>query len=122
MSIDKVIVPETVGDSKGEIVRKDGKVIKYEHGNVVNVYLFHETDEGGTERAMELTVPVPLTRARCINAAEMAAYGLRDAMDVASLASSLARKARTGEDAEEVAEHDAFMASVKEELTRIGIG
>ena len=121
MNVNKVIVPEGVGDTTGEIFRKDGKVVRYEHGNMANVYLFHETDEEGTQRAFEIVMPLPMTRAKCINAAEMAAYGLQDAMDVAAFASSLSRKERTGEDLEEVREHDDFIAQVKVELTALGI-
>jgi hypothetical protein len=87
---------------------------------VVNVYLFHEQD-GDNVRAMELTVTAPMTRAKCINAAEMNAYGLTDAMDVASFASSLSRKERIGEDLHEVHEHDQFIHDVKVELTTLGI-
>lgn len=120
MNINKVIVPNTIGDGAGKLNYRDGKLVSYEHGSVVNVYLFHEED-GDNVRAMELTVHAPMTRAKCINAAEMAAYGLMNAMDVASFASSLSRKERTGEDMDEVREHDEFIASVKVELTNIGI-
>lgn len=120
MIIDKVIVPEHTGDGNGKIYRKDGKVVRYEHGSKVNVYLFHEEGEDGT-RAFELTMAAPMTRAKCINAAEMAAYGLIDAMDVAAFASSLSRKERTGEDLEEVREHDQFIHDVKQELSSLGI-
>ncbi len=120
MIIDKVIVPEHTGDGNGKIYRKDGKVVRYEHGSKVNVYLFHEDGEDGT-RAFELTMTAPMTRAKCINAAEMAAYGLIDAMDVAAFASSLSRKERTGEDLEEVRDHDQFIHDVKQELSSLGI-
>ena len=120
MIIDKVIVPEHTGDGNGKIYRKDGKVVRYEHGSKVNVYLFHEDGEDGT-RAFELTMTAPMTRAKCINAAEMAAYGLIDAMDVAAFASSLSRKERTGEDLDEVREHDQFIHDVKQELSSLGI-
>ena len=120
MIIDKVIVPEHTGDGNGKIYRKDGKVVRYEHGSKVNVYLFHEDGEDGT-RAFELSMTAPMTRAKCINAAEMAAYGLIDAMDVAAFASSLSRKERTGEDLDEVREHDQFIHDVKQELSSLGI-
>lgn len=120
MIINKVIVPESIGDGVGQLIYKDGKLVSYEHGSVVNVYLFHDQD-GENVRAMELTMSMPMTRAKCINAAEMAAYGLQNAMDVAAFASSLSRKERTKEDLEEVAEHDEFIASVKNELTNLGI-
>ena len=120
MIIDKVIVPEHTGDGNGKIYRKDGKVVRYEHGSKVNVYLFHEDGEDGT-RAFELTMTAPMTRAKCINAAEMAAYGLQNAMEVAAFASSLSRKERTGEDLDEVREHDDFIHDVKQELSSLGI-
>ena len=121
MIINKVIVPESVGDGVGKLnYNKDGLLVSYEHGSAVNVYLFHETD-GEVVRAMELTMTAPMTRDKCINAAEMAVYGLRDAMDVAAFASALARKSRTREDVEEVTEHDDFIAQVKAELYKVGI-
>lgn len=120
MIINKVIVPKSTGDGQGRLNYHDGKLVSYEHGSVVNVYLFHEQD-GEDVRAMELTMTAPMTRAKCINAAEMAAYDLRDAMDVAAFASSLSRKQRTGEDISEVTEHDEFIASVKNELSNLGV-
>lgn len=121
MMINKVIVPSTTGDGVGSLHYMDGKLVSYEHGSVVNVYLFHE-DDGENQRAFELTVDVPLTYDKCVNAAEMAAYGLRTAMDVASFNASLARKQRIGEDIEEVQEHDRFIGEVKQELTFLGLG
>jgi len=67
-----------------------------------------------------MNVPKPVTRAKAINAAEMAAYGLKDAMDVASFNASLARKERMQE-MEEPEEHDNLISWVKNELTAIGI-
>lgn len=121
MMINKVIVPSTTGDGVGSLHYMDGKLVSYEHGSVVNVYLFHE-DDGENQRAFELTVDVPLTYDKCVNAAEMAAYGLRTAVDVASFNASLARKQRIGEDIEEVQEHDRFIGEVKQELTFLGLG
>lgn len=120
MTINKVIVPTSTGDGQGRLNYHDGKLVSYEHGSVVNVYLFHEQD-GEDVRAMEVTMTAPMTRAKCINAAEMAAYGLQNAMDVAAFASSLSRKERTGEDLEEVREHDQFIHDVKQELSSLGI-
>lgn len=120
MNINKVIVPNTIGDGVGRLFFNDGKLVWYEHGSVVNVYLFHEQD-GEDVRAMELTMAVPLTYDKCLNAAEMAAYDLTTAMDVASFTASLARKERIGEDLEEVMEHDAFIREVKNELARLGL-
>lgn len=120
MTINKVIVPTSTGDGQGRLNYHDGKLVSYEHGSVVNVYLFHEQD-GEDVRAMEVTMTAPMTRAKCINAAEMAAYGLQDTMDVASFNASLSRKARCAEDMEEVVEHDDFIRDVKVELTALGI-
>ena len=120
MTINKVIVPKSTGDGQGRLNYHDGKLVSYEHGSVVNVYLFHEQD-GEDVRAMELTMSVPMTRAKCINAAEMSAYGLLDAMDVAAFASSLSRKERMGEDLDEVAEHDEFIMDVKVELSALNV-
>ena len=120
MIINKVIVPTSIGDGQGRLNYHDGKLVNYEHGSVVNVYLFHEQD-GEDVRAMEVTMTAPMTRAKCINAAEMAAYGLNDAMDVASFNASMSRKARCSEDMEEVVEHDDFIRDVKVELTALGI-
>ena len=121
MVINKVIVPETVGDGVGQLNYRDGRLVSYEHGSVVNVYLFHEQD-GEHVRAMEITMPMPMTYDKCLNAAEMAAYGLETAMDVASFGAALARKQRNGEDLEAVTEHDRFMERVKQELAVLGIG
>lgn len=83
-----------------------------------------EGEEPTTEKqtyAWQVWVDKPLTRAAAINACEQEAYGLKSAMEVASYGASLARKARLGEDTDEVSEHDAFIESVKKELTRIGV-
>ena len=61
----------------------------------------------------------PVTRAKAINQAEMLAYDLHDALQVASFNASLARKARNGEDLDEVREHDEFIAEVKAQLSDI---
>ena len=51
----------------------------------------------------------------------MLAYDLHNALEVASFNASPARKARNQEDAEEVREHDEFIADVKTDLTAIGV-
>lgn len=120
-----------------EIVPIEGANLKYHNGEVVAseqedaviLYIGHTSedvvDEGGhtiqQTRAFCFPVQKPLTRAKAINAAEMAAYGLEDAMAVASFAAGLARKQREGRDLEEVADHDAFMSWVQAELTSCGI-
>lgn len=121
MNINKVIVPTSTGDGQGRLNYYDGKLVSYEHGSVVNVYLFHEQD-GEDVRALEVTIQAPLTFDKCVNGAEMAAYGLSNALDVASFGASLARKARNNESLDEVREHDLFIAQVKLELCRIGLG
>lgn len=120
IEINKVIVPSSTGDGIGNLSYKDGKLVSYEHGSVVNVYLFHETD-GESQRAFEITVSAPVTYDKCVNAAEMAAYGLTTAMDVAAFGASLARKQRSGENADEVLEHDRFIGQVKDELALLGL-
>ena len=120
MIINKVKVPESAGGGKGRLIRRDGEVIMYERGSKTDVFLFREKD-GEDVIALCATVNTPVTRAKCINAAEMAAYGLLDAMDVASFNASLSRKARCSEDMEEVVEHDDFIRDVKVELTNIGV-
>lgn len=119
MIINKTIVPETIGDGVGQLIYKDGKLVSYEHGSTVNVYLFHEQD-GEQVRALELTMSIPMTYDKCMNAAEMAVYGLQTAMDVASFNAGLARKERSGNMAD-ILEHDNFMESVKVELEKLGI-
>lgn len=81
----------------------------------------NETEPTTEVAAWQVRVDKPLTRSAAINACEQEAYGLKTAMEVASYAASLARKARLGEDSEEVAAHDQFINEVKEELTRIGV-
>ena len=118
--INKEIVPT---DAKGTIyVGGDAVGCKLDKSTVL--YLFREqeeTEEGTQTRAFFVEVENPVTRGKAINAAEMAAYGLHDALEVASFGTSLARKARVHEDAEEVVAHDEFIQDVKSELTAIGI-
>ena len=121
MNINKVIVPKSTGDGHGKLNYKDGKLVSYEHGNVVNVYLWHEPD-GEETRAFEVTIQAPLTFDKCVNGAEMAAYGLANALEVASFNASLARKTRNGEDLAEVKEHDTFIKQAKLELCALGLG
>lgn len=72
-------------------------------------------------KAIYLRVKKPLTRARAINELEMLAYGLSDALEVASFGTSLARKARADESDPEVKEHDELITWGKQKLTEIGI-
>lgn len=107
-----------------------------DEGNAVTVYLdAHEeertemvpSDDGESEHPEARKVKVgyavrcekPVSRDGFTNAAEMLAYGLRDENALASFYASLSRKARNGEDADEVKEHDEFVAWVKSELDKV---
>ena len=108
---------------------RDSKYISIDEGTHVTIYIAHyiepSTDVDGNTinmmRAYPIRVDKPISRDVLINAAEMQAFGLVTAMDVASFNASLARKSREGEDNEDVKEHDEFINWVKEELTKIGI-
>lgn len=108
---------------------RDGKYISINEGTQVTVYIAHYIEQStsvdgntiNTMRAYPIRVDKPVSRDVLINAAEMQAYGLVTAMDVASFNASLARKSREGEDNADVKEHDEFINWIKEELTKIGI-
>lgn len=132
--LNKVTIPASEAEdvNAGLSTWKGGKLISLDMGDSVNIYIGHESETvkevapDGAEtpkvitRAFVLNVPKPVTRARAINAAEMAAYDLKDAMDVASFNASLARKERMQE-MEEPEEHDNLISWIKEELNKIGI-
>ena len=104
----------------------DGKYISIDEGSHITVYIAHfveSQNELGDDvvKAYPIRIEKPLSRDSIINAAEMQAYGLATAMDVASFNASLARKSREGEDNSDVKEHDEFISWVKDELTKIGI-
>lgn len=114
----------------------NGRCVKLDEGAYVSLFIDHEDtviyeplpDGGDGERqprnvvmASVIRVPKPLTRDMAINAAEMSAYGLPNAMEVASFNASLGRKSRIDPNDKEVTEHDAFIGWVKEELTKIGV-
>jgi hypothetical protein len=80
-----------------------------------------EPQEHIVTRAFAIRVQKPLSRDAAINAAEMEAYQLRSAMEVASFTASLARKYRDNPNDAEVREHDEFIAWVKDELSKIGV-
>lgn len=114
---------------------RNGECVMIDEGPAVTLYLGHrqetrlETDPATgeeTTRTVTLAFPVrlekPLTRDMAINAAEMAAYGLRTPMEVASFGASLARKFRESPEDAEIREHDDFIAWVKDGLTAIGLG
>ena len=134
-SINYIEVPltETEDQNKGKTTWKDGKCVSIDEGRRhITLYLGHKTEtrhvvSDGLEMDVEVMeafpvrVEKPLTRVRAINAAEMAAYGLRDASDTASLNAALARKWREDINDIEVKEHDEFIRWVKKELDKIGI-
>ena len=72
-------------------------------------------------KAFAIRLEKPLTKDKAINAAEMEAYGLASAMDVASLNAALARKWRENINDKDVSEHDVFIRWVKAELDKTGL-
>lgn len=131
-------VPSTIAEdfNRGKTKWLDGKCVGLDEGPAVTLYLGHRTEtrleydaeSSGVpvERTVTLAFPVrvakPVTRDAAINAAEMEAYGLRTPMEVASFGASLARKFRRSPEDDEIREHDEFIAWVKEELERVGVG
>lgn len=139
--LEKIQLPASQAeDINAESTRwKDGRLVSLDEGDYISLYIAHEDaviDElmpgaDGQEAqesqprhvvyAQLIRVHKPLTRDMAINAAEMSAYGLGNAMEVASFNASLSRKSRINASDAEVAEHDAFIGWVKEELTKIGV-
>jgi hypothetical protein len=126
-----IINKEPVAMNARGTIFKEGQPVGCKLDNSTLLYLFREVEPGieldtapyempDRVRAFVVEVENPVTRAKAINAAEMLAYDLHNALEVASFNASLARKARNQEDAEEVREHDEFIAAVKSELTAIG--
>lgn len=115
-------VATTEGDIiiHGRLVRSGNSNAKYQ-----TLYFFHEdvtdAEDQTVTRAFAVPVGKPVTRARAINAAEMEAYNLHDAMEVASYNAALARKWRENPNDTECMEHDQFIESIKLELTAMGI-
>lgn len=113
----------------------DGKLVLEKGDKYTTLYLYHESekvltsemDEEGNEvqkeveivRAFPVIVANPFTKDKAINAAEMTAYGLKDALDVASFNASLARKARMNASDPEVIEHDNFINDIKIQIDKI---
>lgn len=135
-TVNYIEIPLTEAEdaNRGKTAWKDGKCVSIDEGRRhVTVYLGHrtetrhETDSDGAETEREVMTAFavradkPLTRDRLINAAEMAAYGLRDASDTASLNAALARKWRENINDLDVEEHDGFIRWVKEEIDRLGL-
>jgi hypothetical protein len=115
---------------------RNKRIVSVDEGTHITLYVDHydetmvETaeeipDEQPKERTVTRAFPIrvtkPLTRDAAINAAEMEAYHLNSAMDVASFAASLARKFRDNPEDTEVKEHDEFIAWIKDKLDEIGI-
>lgn len=134
--LERIEVPTTRDEdiNGGLTVWRDGKCVSLDEGAYVTLFIGHTTNaelvpDGAEDELKEKTVtracPIrvlkPVTRDMAINAAEMAAYGLKDAMAVASFNAALARKHRNDPDDTEVAEHDSFIQHIKDELTSIGI-
>lgn len=128
IEIQRIELPYREGDSG--VTFKNGVCTRLDEGRrYTSLFIGHEaateTDEEGNEvtkvYAFQIRVKKPLTRAKAISAAEAATYNLRSAEEIASYGTSLARKARLGEDTDEVEAHDEFIAWVKQELTAIGV-
>ena len=117
-----VEIPSSIEDDINRDYTKwvNGKCVSLDEGVYITVFIGHFIEEEKT-MAYPIRVEKPLSRDSLINAAEMQAYELTDAMSVASFTASLARKSRENENDEEVKEHDNFIEWVKDELTKIGI-
>lgn len=124
-AINYVSVPATRSEdiNPGKTTWKDGKCVSIDEGRDVTLYIGHreskQTEEKGRE-AYPVRVSKPVTRDKAVNAAEMDAYDLVSAMDVASFGASMSRKFRENPADPEVREHDEFISWVKDELTKIG--
>lgn len=133
VTINKTIVPYSKAEdyAQEDSVWKDGKYVMSKGTRTDTYYIGHEYEEHQEElptgevitknvcRAFAINVRKGALRGDVINAAEMTAYGLRDAMDVASFNAALARKFREDPDDAECKEHDAFISWVKKELNKI---
>jgi hypothetical protein len=131
INLNKLQVPTTQAEDVNQPYTgwRDGKYVSIDEGSHITYFVGHESataaDEDGKERVITLAFPIrvakPITRNAAINAAEMEAYGLSTAMEVASFTASMARKFRDNPDDSEVKAHDEFIAWVKNELTEIGV-
>ena len=108
-------------DNLGRTIWKDGKYISLDEGNHVTIFIGHYNEDESTTRAYPIRVEKPITRDKAINSAEMEAYSLKSAMDVASFNASLSKKFRENSNNEEVKDHDELINWVRTELTKIGI-
>lgn len=136
INLNYIEIPSSVDndDNKGKTRWVDGRCVSLDIGGSVLLYLGHKTyvnDSyvGGDGNVISKTIteafPVkldkPVSRDKAIIAAEVAAYGLASAYDVASLGASLARKFRDNPEDKEVLDHDMFISWVKIELDKIGL-
>lgn len=136
INLNYIEIPSSVGndDNKGKTRWVDGRCVSLDLGGSVLLYLGHKTyvnDSyvGGDGNVISKTIteafPVkldkPVSRDKAIIAAEMTAYGLDSAYDVASLDASLARKFRNNPEDKEVQDHDMFISWIKVELDKIGL-
>ncbi len=130
-TVNKVQVPINAeqDNNKNKTTWLNGKYVSLDEGPAVTLFIGHtkETviEADGREMEIALAFPVrvvkPVTRNKAINAAEMEAYGLTSALEVASLNASLSRKFREDINDTEVIEHDEFISWVKAELDEIGL-
>lgn len=136
INLNYIEIPSSVDndDNKGKTRWVDGRCVSLDLGGSVLLYLGHKTyvnDSyvGGDGNVISKTIteafPVkldkPVSRDKAIIAAEMTAYGLDSAYDVASLDASLARKFRNNLEDKEVQDHDMFISWIKVELDKIGL-
>lgn len=131
ITVNKVQVPINAeqDNNKNKTTWLNGKYVSLDEGPAVTLFIGHtkETviEADGREMEIALAFPVrvvkPVTRNKAINAAEMEAYGLTSALEVASLNASLSRKFREDINDTEVKEHDEFISWVKAELDEIGL-
>lgn len=136
MNVNYIEVPSTIEEdaNRRETTWRDGKCISIDEGLYLTVYIHHKTEtisivnaEGVFEdkaitKALPIRVKKPFTRAKAINSAEVGAYNLLDAEDVAAFGTSLSRKFRENSEDTEVKEHDEYIRWVKEGLDAIGFG
>lgn len=137
-TLERIELPPTQAEdiNPGVTTWRGGRLVSLDEGDYVSLFIAHEdavVDEVLTEEdreasrprhvvyAQRVRVPKPLTRDMAINAAEMSAYGLKNAMEVASFNAALARKSRLDAADTEVADHDRFIEWVRAKLTEIGV-
>lgn len=125
-------IPRTEAEdiNREKTVWRNGKCVSLDEGRHVTLYVGHkeetrvETEQEESRQVMTafaIRVEKPLTKEKAINAAEMEAYALASAMEVASLNASLARKWRENINDKDVSDHDEFIRWVKQELDATGL-